>query len=384
MRILLVGEFSRLHNSLKEGLEALGHEVVLAGDQDGFKNYPVDINIGTGYQSVFLKKIRVGFYKVTGVDIDGLLVQRKIRKYQKQLSGFDVVQFVHLIPFKCVPKYQKSIFERMHQHNKRLFAVSAGLDAFCAPYYWGDGYRYNIFTPFREERTLKEDFLFRKIYQQKDYQDLHKFVMERLQGIFSTDLDYLYPLENEPKHLGLMPNPVNTDVNVYRPMDIGDKIVIFHGINLGSQKMKGNHFFEKALELVAKKYADKIEIISTKSLPYDEYIRAYERAHIILDQVYAYDQGYNALEAMAKGKVVFTGAEKEFMEYYKLTERVAVNALPDANAIANELAYLIEHPKELMAISKSARAFIEREHDYIKIAQKYVDAWCRNLSSSKE
>jgi len=44
MRILLVGEFSRLHNSLKEGLIALGHEVVLISNGDGFKNYPSDFS----------------------------------------------------------------------------------------------------------------------------------------------------------------------------------------------------------------------------------------------------------------------------------------------------------------------------------------------------
>ena len=32
---------------------------------------------------------------------------------------------------------------------------------------------------------------------------------------------------------------------------------------------------------------------------------------------------------MAKGKVVFTGAEQDFTDYYKLTERVCVNAKPD-------------------------------------------------------
>jgi hypothetical protein len=50
MRILLVGEYSRFHNSLKEGLLALGHDVVIIGDND-FKNYPLDI-------SVFAKRSR--------------------------------------------------------------------------------------------------------------------------------------------------------------------------------------------------------------------------------------------------------------------------------------------------------------------------------------
>ena len=34
MNILLIGEYSRLHNSLKECLEALGHKVVHQGFQD--------------------------------------------------------------------------------------------------------------------------------------------------------------------------------------------------------------------------------------------------------------------------------------------------------------------------------------------------------------
>ena len=45
MRILLIGEYSGLHNSLKEGLEKNGHEVTLIGSGDGFKKYPMDINI---------------------------------------------------------------------------------------------------------------------------------------------------------------------------------------------------------------------------------------------------------------------------------------------------------------------------------------------------
>jgi len=43
MRILLVGEYSRLHNSLKEGLVKIGHDVFLLSRGDGFKNTQVII-----------------------------------------------------------------------------------------------------------------------------------------------------------------------------------------------------------------------------------------------------------------------------------------------------------------------------------------------------
>ena len=62
-------------------------------------------------------------------------------------------------------------------------------------------------------------------------------------------------------------------------------------------------------------------------------MKAYNSAHILLDMVYAYDQGYNALEAMAKGKVVFTGAEREWLEYYNIEEdQVVINAFPTPKA----------------------------------------------------
>jgi glycosyltransferase involved in cell wall biosynthesis len=98
----------------------------------------------------------------------------------------------------------------------------------------------------------------------------------------------------------------------------------------------------------------------------------------LLDQVYAYDQGYNALEAMAKGKVVFTGAETEFMTHYDLTEKVAINAKPDVDYLVAQLSFLIENPDEITAIGKRARAFIEKEHDYVKVAQHYLKKWNLN------
>ena len=129
------------------------------------------------------------------------------------------------------------------------------------------------------------------------------------------------------------------------------------------------------MELIKVKYASKIEIIIAENLPYQTYINQYNKAHIILDQVYSFDQGYNALEAMAKGKVVFTGAENEFIKYYNLTEKVALNALPDLDYLVKELDYLIENPNEIIAIGTRARKFIEKEHNYIAVAEKYLSKW---------
>ena len=43
MKILLLGEYSRLHSSLKEGLVKLGHEVTIVSSGDGMKQFKTDI-----------------------------------------------------------------------------------------------------------------------------------------------------------------------------------------------------------------------------------------------------------------------------------------------------------------------------------------------------
>ena len=40
MKILLLGEYSNVHNTLADGLRALGHEVTVASNGDFWKNYP--------------------------------------------------------------------------------------------------------------------------------------------------------------------------------------------------------------------------------------------------------------------------------------------------------------------------------------------------------
>ena len=81
---------------------------------------------------------------------------------------------------------------------------------------------------------------------------------------------------------------------------------------------------------------------------------------------------------MAKGKVVFTGAEKEFVNHYNLDETVAINATPNPEKIAASLESLILNPERINTIGSNARKFIEREHNYVEIAQKYIEVWENN------
>ncbi len=376
MKILLLGEYSRLHNSLKEGLLALGHEVTLVSTGDYFKKYPSDVLLKSKYNYGISKKTKVGLFKLFGLDITSLSLKKQFFQHKVKFTGFDVVQLINESSFGILPKYEKEIISYLKANNIKLFLLSCGTDYISVKYAFEKRFRYSILTPLFEGKIAEKELYPILKYIKPEYKDLHNFVFENVDGVMASDLDYDIPLQGTEKYLGLLPNPINTEKLKFEPFSSKGKIIIFNGINRGNYFKKGSDYFEAALAIIQQKYPSKIEIITVESVPYTEYIEKYNAAHIVLDQVLGYDQGYNALEAMAKGKVVFTGAEKEFLEHYVLEEdTVCINALPDIKNIVEKLSWLIENPEKIEEIGRNARQFINREHDYVKIASRYIDIW---------
>ena len=376
MRILLIGEFSRLHNSLKEGLVALGHEVIIVANGDGFKNYPVDLSTKAKWCETKLGNIpRQLIFRLTKFDIARIEFGIRFYLHLKVLKGFDVVQLINESPIQTTSRFERFLLKKIFAQNKKSFLLCCGVDYLVAKHLIEKKERYSIMNPYFENSKSKKEFSYILNFLSNNHKKTHDLVYQNIVGVICSDMDYLLPMQKHPKYLGLVPNPINTDAIEFSELKIEDKIIIFLGINRGTYYTKGIAFFEKALEIIKVKYSSKIEIIIAENLPYLTYINQYNRAHIILDQVYSFDQGYNALEAMAKGKVVFTGAENEFTQYYNLTEKVTINALPDVDYLINELEHLINNPNEIIAIGTRAGKFIEKEHNYIEVANKYLSKW---------
>ncbi|MGB5941362.1 MAG: glycosyltransferase [Leeuwenhoekiella sp.] len=372
MRILLVGEYSNLHNSLKLGLKELGHEVILISGGDAFKKFPSDINVrGRRMQDNFLLNgLRQLFFRLTKTDLalleTGLKAHRKIKK----LGRYDVIQLINEYPFKSPYFLERSILKQLRKQTDKLVILGCG-----------DDYVYLTNREKLPNHPLdfyggKHHFPYSELYLTKKHKAFHDYIFGLKDLVITTDLDYHLIYDGSKEYYGMIPNPVQPVIFEQKPVSSEEKIVIFHGINRANYYKKGNVFFEEALEQIAKEYKDRVEILTVESLSYSEYIKSYDRAHILLDQCFAVDQGYNALEAMAKGKVVFTGAGKHFCEHYNLERNaVAIHAAPDAQTIYRDLKFLIENPSVINKISENAIAFITKYHDCKKVAERYCQAY---------
>ncbi|MFD1016094.1 glycosyltransferase [Winogradskyella rapida] len=376
MKVLLFGEFNRAQWNIKQGLEALGHEAILVSTRDGFKKVDVDVEIVNPYTSFYRKKFRNLINRLFHIDLTAVSIKRQIKSKKDLLSGYDLVQFINEAPFDFKRSDQLDIFNWLKAWNKNVFLLSAGLDYPSVRYAYDKKFRYSILTPYFENKGSKKDFSPALSYLTESHITLHHEIFKSIKGVISNDLDYHIPLIGHTKYLGMIPHAINLSLLQYQPPKIKDKIVIFHGINTFNYYKKGNDIFDAALKIITEKYPDKVEVIVAKNLPYKNYIQSFDKAHILLDQVYAYDQGFNALEAMAKGKVVLTGAEQEWLDYFNIEEdTVAINALPDAEAIAQKLEWLIQHPEKITEISEQSRAFVARHHDHISCAKAYLKTW---------
>ncbi|MFC2110728.1 hypothetical protein ACFLSU_09190 [Bacteroidota bacterium] len=213
MRILLVGEYSRLHNSLKEGLQKMGHTVVIVGTGDAFKNFPVDVNIQSVFFNTgicrFVKRVLYLFLKI---DLRG--IEQGIRFYRgvRKLDNFDVVQLINEEPIKSTPKFEILLLKFLLKKTKKLYLLSCGTDYVSVSFANDKKLRYSLLTPlFKGHDPDSSSYKFVFKYISKPYKRLHEFLYERINGVIATDMDYHLPLIGNSKYLGLIPNPINID-----------------------------------------------------------------------------------------------------------------------------------------------------------------------------
>src|SRR5699024_496511 len=157
MKLLLLGEYSKLHNSLKAGLEAHGHEVVLAGDGDGFKGFPVDVSYAPRWttQLWFFIGLKRLVYRLFRIDLRD--TERGIRFYflLKKLRGFDQLQLINSNAIKTHPRWSRYLLSCLFKHQNRISLLVCGDETPVSDYLQTGALRYSVLTPYAKTPSLR-------------------------------------------------------------------------------------------------------------------------------------------------------------------------------------------------------------------------------------
>ena len=121
---------------------------------------------------------------------------------------------------------------------------------------------------------------------------------------------------------------------------------------------------------------DDFEFEVVEGLGYTDYLRVIETADVVIDQIYSQSPGMNALELMAMGKVVMTGASAVGRSYFPfMSEMPAYDAPPDISDLTRAISDVLDDRPSWEDRGRRGREYIARNHDRHRVAQSFLDGW---------
>jgi len=129
MRILLLGEYSNFHNTLKAGLEKNGHSVLLSGRKDGFKGFNLDISLEPKLFEFYpFRKVKNLIYLLFKFDISCFELLYIFFTNRNHFKDYDIVQLINEYPLKTTPYLDTLILKFIFKHNKKVILSACGDD----------------------------------------------------------------------------------------------------------------------------------------------------------------------------------------------------------------------------------------------------------------
>lgn len=353
MKILLIGEYSGFYNNLAAGLKELGHTVFLANTGDGKRRYHSDFDWRKGNNGFWGKNLGLG----------RLLLHRNL------FSGFDVVQLI-FPRLNSIYWLNRLMVNYLKAHNGKLFWTPSGRSHLISKFWYeSTGKRCGVYDfHFAEAAKRGEGFQF----LQPAAVAYETWFTHQLDGILPAAYEYAEPFRNHPKFLRTIPYPVNLDQIGYQPNTVGRKVLFYHGI---TRPVKGTEHICKAFGAARDRWPSEGEFVCARSLPYQEYLKVIRGSNVIVDQANSYSTALNGLIALAQGKILMGGGEKEYLDEIGYDWCPILNIKPDQAQILQTIEWVMDNRDNIEEMGFRGRQFVEKYHHQRVIASRYVESW---------
>jgi hypothetical protein len=348
MKILLLGEYSGVHNNFKRIFKSKGHNVTLVANGDGFKKFEYDLNVSTS-KSYF----------------DAIINILKFYFNINKFIGNDVVQFNSPLSLPIYFNYFGCMYF-IFKFNKRIVYYTGGTDIFLLNS--KDEFKY---FPFNEDNILEIPKFSKSM---KSYSE--KFI-SNVDLIIPPNYLYFVPYKSFRNIAAPVQFPkFNLDVleNEEEKNDFNKIRIIYPRTRDG---FKGSKYILPALLKIADKYKKLVEVKVLEKINFDEFRIEIQKYDILVDQCNSYDYGMGALLGLQCGLVVLSGSENESLEYLKIENCPVINILPDTDFIFNKIEELILNPELISQIKINSIKYSNEFHNDDKI----YELWIKNIMS---
>ena len=366
MKILLLGEASFVHSTLRKGFEALGHDVTLVS-AGCIWDCPRDIDIS--------RNMRWG-------KLSGLKVIWTILKNLNVFIGNDIVQMndFHTISLKL--GWNELFFKFIKRFNKKVVRGCWGDDIVVLDAQANGVLAYSDTHIGTKAINVEENKWRIEEQHLPEFVSCCRYVNSHADAFAACLYEYYvcYNRDEYRSRLHYLPLPIE----IPEAKDISVKgaqwpIKVLVGIQKRRDFIKGASIIGNLVERIAAENPDKVEVIRVYDVPYIEYCKMLDEADVLVDQLYSYTPAMNSLAAMARGTVVIGGGEEEYYEFIEEKElRPIINVRPHQDEYnLNVLREALLTPGRISQMSRESAAFVRKHHYYLKVSRQYIEMFER-------
>lgn len=360
----MLGDYSNLHACLAKQLRKNGHEVTLVSDKGGYMKTEADIEMR----------------RQPGI-IGSFRYLYKIMASLPSWSGYDVVQLINPVFFALKPGKLKIIFDILKKNNRSVFLTLCGNDHFfvkdCVD---SDLFRFSEFRVGKEKAPLVLCDPKREAgWLIPGHADYTQHLYDTIDGAMSIlpEYDMSARLHMDPQKLIFTNIPIDLKTLDFTAMNFEGRIRILIGMRGNMEIQKGTAKMLDICKSLEKEMPEKCEIRVVKNLSLADYLEELRKSHIVIDQLYSYSPGTNALQTMALGRITASGGQPEYYEYLREDTQpiFCLSPLEDDNTIKKRLKALILDVERMKRMSKEGRGLVEKHNDVCNVARIFEDHW---------
>lgn len=371
MKILLLGDASNYHSTLATGLVRAGHDVTVASAGSGWMNTARDIDISR-------RPGRLG----------GALLWLKLNTVLSgKLKGYDVVQLYNPVFVHQRPQRVRTLFDRLRRDNGAVYLSHLSTDSpyvdMCFakdnPLRYSEFMASGVPTPYTiSHQQIVADWMSAPLH------DLCSYIYDHINGAVSALYEYhlacLRALPPEKVTYGGI--PIDMSRIAYSGIPADGKLRIMVACHKGREAEKGVDRMLPVVSRLAQEYPDRMELDLVQNVPIEEFRKRLDATHIVVDQLYSYTPATTALMAMAGGKIVVSGAEKEYYDFIgEKALHPIINADPDdPDALYDTLRALLFDRERVRCLSEEGRDFVARHNDADIVARRFTDFWTKTMN----
>lgn len=357
-KVLLLGEFSNLHNMLSVSLQEYGIDAFVVGSPNGFRGLKADLSLSSAYSGM-LGRVHTAIKPIVNIN---------------KLIGYDVVQAITYEQFN--PFINNSMLRLISKLSERFCSLSTGCDSYLYAYILSDHPYKTICVDclqFDQKRSVCRTLENDSVVSQELLYDLSSIIIPMQMEYRESLLKTRFSSKVSRVHRLPFYKPQPSDGLLRRRIDSSTPLKVGHGLN--RYGFKGTKVVQEAIDFIRTENIKGIDLRILPRMSLDTYLTVIPDFDVVVDQLYVESYGYNALYSMSLGVPVISSTTDRALTALGVSLNPFIFSPPNAMELVEVLIKLRDSRSVLEQHSQMGIKFVESVHSPDSTIPQFLSTW---------